>query len=355
MAYSLLNPTIMKHPIITVPFGARGRRRAVAAGLLVFGLLFVAACTRESKEGGSAPAKREPFDIGMVTFAGYAPLYLAKEKGYFGDLDVRLQRIEEIPSIRAAVAKGELEAYLATPDIALDTNTRPPGKAIWAIDESAGGDGVVVADTINDLAALKGRKVAGEPGLPPYFIMLYLLHKQGLSLGDVQFQDMTTQNAATAFVSKAVDAAAIYEPYLSQAKKQREGSRVVVSSAETPGLIVDLIFVRDDVATTRPDDVKTIIAGWRKAMAFIRESPEEAYKIMAAAFGLPESEFKDIASGVRWLDVEDNRRLFGTTEAPGPLFSNFAIVVDVLRRNRSDVFNANAEQYLIRDFIRDTK
>lgn len=291
----------------------------------------------------------------MVTFAGYAPLYLAKEKGFFGDLDVQLHRIEEIPSIRAGVVKGDLEAYLATPDIALDTNTRPPGKAVWAIDESAGGDGVIVAGTIDDLIGLRGRKVAGEPGLPPYFIMLYLLHKHGLGLGDVQLQDMTTQNAATAFVSKAVDAAAIYEPYLSQAKTQRKGSRVVVSSAQTPGLIVDLIFVREDVISSRSQDVKDLIAGWRKATEFIRRSPDEAYPIMAAAFNLSVDEFKDIASGVRWLDLEENKRLYGTPQAPGPLFSNFGLVVEVLQRNRPGVFNAAADQYLVRDFIPDAR
>lgn len=128
----------------------------------------------------SSPPKAEPFDIGMVTFAGYAPLYLAKEKGFFGDLDVQLHRIEEVASIRAGMAKGELEAYLATPDIALESNTKPPGKAVWAIDESAGGDGVVVAAGIKDLKGLKGKKVAAEPGLPPHFVLSYLLHQNGV-------------------------------------------------------------------------------------------------------------------------------------------------------------------------------
>jgi hypothetical protein len=53
----------------------------------------------------------------MVTFAGYAPLYLAKEKGFFGDLDVRLQRIEDVPTIRAAVVKRELDAYLVIAEL----------------------------------------------------------------------------------------------------------------------------------------------------------------------------------------------------------------------------------------------
>lgn len=294
---------------------------------------------------------RKKFSIGMVTFAGYAPFYLAKEKGLFGDLDVRLERIEEVSSIRAGMAKGELDAYLATPDIALDTNAPPPGKAVWAIDESAGGDGVVVAGDIKSLAELRGKKVAAEPGLPPNFILLYLLHKNGLELANVQFQDMSTQNAATAFVSKAVDAAGVYEPYLSMAKKQRSGSRIVVSSADVPGLIVDLVFVRNQVIEERPADVQRVIEGWRRALELIRRSPDEAHASMAAAFGLPVGEFKDVVSGIRWLDVEENRRLFGTRESPGSLFQNFGTVVDVLQHNRPQVHASKAKDYLVRDFL----
>jgi NitT/TauT family transport system substrate-binding protein len=293
--------------------------------------------------------------IGMVTFAGYAPLYLAKEKGYFGDLKVELRRIEDVPSIRAAVAKGDLEAYLATPDIALDTNQKPPGVAVWAIDESSGGDGVVVSEGINELADLKGKLVAAEPGLPPNFILMYLLHKNGMSVSDLQFKDMTTQDAATAFSSKSVDAAGIYEPYLSTVAKQRAGSKVVISSSETPGLIVDLIFVDEKKAVSRKEDVKRVIEGWRKAVKFIAEHPDEANEIMAKSFNLPVAEFKDIAAGVKWLDVDDNHRLFGTAKEPGPLYSNFAVVRDVLKRNRPSVYDAQAEDHLTRDFVEQAK
>jgi len=290
------------------------------------------------------------FDIGMVTFAGYAPLYLAREKGFFGDLDVQLHRIDEVASIRAGIVSGELEAYLATTDIALDTNSRPPGKAVWAIDESSGGDGVVVGGDVEDLAGLRGKVVAAEPGLPPYFILLYLLYENGLSLEDVRFQDMTTQDAATAFSSRAVDAAGIYEPYLTTAMKERPGSRIVVSSAQTPGLIVDLIFVRDDVVQ-RTEQVRTVIEGWRRALEFIRQSPDEANRIMSEAFHLPEAEFKDIASAVRWLDLEDNRALFGTEAAPGPLYSNFVTIREVLTRNRPGVYPAQPDEHLTRRYV----
>jgi NitT/TauT family transport system substrate-binding protein len=309
-----------------------------------------AACKDDPPAGGGLRTGKT-FNIGMVTFAGYAPLYLAKEKGFFGDLEVNLRRIEEVPSIRAGVARGDLDAYLATPDIALDTNSKPVGRAIWAIDESAGGDGVIVAGEIHDLSDLKGKKVAAEPGLPPNFVFLYLLHQSGLSIKDVVFQDMSTQNAAAAFTSGAVDAAGIYEPYLTTAMKQRKGSRVVISSAQTPDMIVDLIFARDDVIASRQQDIAKIIEGWRKAMAFIKEHPDEANDIMARSFNLSVKDFQDVVGGIRWLDLPDNRRLFGTDEAPGSLYRNFKIIGDVLRRHRPDVYSARTEDHLGRTFI----
>jgi NitT/TauT family transport system substrate-binding protein len=326
----------------------------IAVALIVTALIGYSGCS----SGGPAKngtAKKEPFDIGMVTFAGYAPLYLAKEKGFFGDLQVNLHRIDEVASIRAGIANGELEAYLATPDIALDTNQKPPGIGVWAIDESSGGDGVVVAEGIEKLADLKGRKVAAEPGLPPRFVLMYLLHKHGMSLSDIEFKDMTTQDASTAFVSKSVDAAGIYEPFLSTAAKQREGSKVAISSADVPGLIVDLIFVDERTLKSRPQDVTKVIEGWRKAVRFIKESPDVAFPIMAKAFNLPEGEFKDIAAGVKWLDLDENKILFGTAEKPGPLYPNFSEVGEVLHRNRKDMYRAKAEDHLIRQFVTEGK
>jgi NitT/TauT family transport system substrate-binding protein len=321
--------------------------------LTLIGALLVTAgiygCDAPAGQPVAAAAKRQPFDLGMVTFAGYAPLYLAKEKGFFGDLDVRLHRIEEVASLRAGMASGKLAGYLATTDIALDTNSRPPGVAVWAVDESAGGDGVVVSG-IDNLAALRGKTVAAEPGLPPHFILLYLLHQNGLSVSDVRLQDMSTQDAATAFASSKVQAAGLYEPYLTRALKQRPGTRIVVSSAQTPGLIVDLIFLRDDVLGRR-QDVLALIQGWRRALAFIHQSPDEAYRIMSKAFNLPVPEFRETAAAVRWLDLPENRTLFGTAAQPGPLYSNFVKIHEILAHNRPGVAPAAPDEHLSRAYV----
>ena len=63
-------------------------RRSIASSLIAAVAVFTF-----SHGGLAQKTNTATFKIGMVTFAGYAPLYLAKEKGFFGDLTVELQRI----------------------------------------------------------------------------------------------------------------------------------------------------------------------------------------------------------------------------------------------------------------------
>ena len=63
------------------------------------------------------------------------------------------------------------------------------------------------------------------------------------------------------------------------------------------------------------------------------------------------NEFKDAVSGIKWLDTDENNQLFGTVGNPGPLFQNFGVVVDVLKRNRPSAYPAKASDYLIRTFL----
>lgn len=139
--------------------------------------------------------------IGMVTFPGYAPLYLAEEKGFFEGVDVELRRIESISDTRAAMRSGGINMYAATYDIYQSTKeVAPIGVGFLTIDESHGGDGIAVASGINSIAELRGKKVGAEAGFPPYFILQYLLDEEGMTLQDVDFQDLPTTDAGNALL-----------------------------------------------------------------------------------------------------------------------------------------------------------
>lgn len=308
--------------------------RKIAVVLAIMMVTIFLGCTK--KEVTEQKNSKTTIKIGMVTFPGYAPLYLAKEKKFFDDLNVELVRIESIGDIRAAMLGGKIDAYAATFDIFQTTqNVEPPGIGFLAIDESNGADGVIVNADIKNIKGLKGKRVGAEPGFPPYFILQYMLNKESLTLKDVQLKDLASQDAGNAFVAGKLDAAGTYEPYLSKSKSMRTGSTILLSSKDTPGLIVDLLFASPKLMQENPGALKKVAEGWFKAVEYWKANPDESMTIMAKSFGVAKDELLDIKTGLKWLTKEDNLKMFNSKQANN-VYDTFDVVGDILVKNGSN-------------------
>ena len=296
-------------------------------------------------------SNKDTVNIGMVTFPGYAPFYLAKEKKLFDNIDVNLHRIEAVGDLRAALKGGSIDMYIATFDIfqAIE-NIDPPGIGFLLVDESHGADGIVVTSDIKDISDLKGKTVGAEPGFPPYFILQYMLNKSNLTLGDIDFVDIASQDAGNAFVAKKLDVAGTYEPYLSKCVSLREGTRILISSAETEGLIVDIVFASEELLRENPLILKKVADGWFDAVKYWKENEEESMVIMAKAFGVTKEELQEIKSGVSWLTLEDNQMLFDKNNSNN-VFTTFNLVGDILKENESSNFKVYAKDKLTSKII----
>jgi NitT/TauT family transport system substrate-binding protein len=279
---------------------------------------------------------KRSFGIGFNQWVGFAPFFLAKEKGYFGDLDVSLNFIDVEGDKRAGLESGRLQMICETIDMFQSSRDSKdyPGTIIFAIDESHGGDGVIASAEVSSLKDLKGKTVAAEPGQPAHFVLQFLLHKEGMSLSDLKFTDMTSSDAAAAFIASRADAAGTYEPYLSQALSKRAGSHVLVSTKDLPGLIVDVAIVTNSTLKTHGDDLRRIYAGWCKAVNDINTDPQKSTEIMAKSFKISAKEFDETRSGLRYFGSEENKVLLGATEKSGTLFAKFSEIGNVLVENR---------------------
>lgn len=312
---------------------------------LVLAYLLIENQTRTNKK------QIEKVTIGMVTFPGYAPLYLAKEKEFFDNIDVDLVRIEAIGDLRSAMISGSIDMYIATPDIYQSVeNQEPPGVGFLAIDESNGADGIAVMNDVNSMADLKGKKLGAEPGFPPYFILQYMLNKNGMTMSDINFRDISSQDAGNAFVAKQLDAVGTYEPYLSKSTELRKDSKILVSSADLKGLIVDIIFANEEITNNKPEILKEVSNGWFKAVEYYQNNHNESMKIMAKAFGVSPEEMIDIKSGLTWLNKDDNLKLFDKNNTSN-LYKTFNLVGEILQKNNSNGFKVKATDKLSNQII----
>ncbi len=156
----------------------------------------------------SVPAEAGKISLGMTTWVGYGPLFLARDPGYFKDKGLELdpKTIEDL--YMPAVVSGSLQGAASTVDELLKYRSKDfCFKFVAALDESHGGDGVITQDDVPDLAALKGKQIALNEGSTSEFWFNYLLHKNNLERKDFDVVNLTADDAASAFIAGRVPAA----------------------------------------------------------------------------------------------------------------------------------------------------
>ncbi|MDO6966744.1 ABC transporter substrate-binding protein [Rhizobium alvei] len=264
---------------------------------------------------GATVANAGTMKLGMTTWVGYGPLFLARDLGYFKEkgLEVDLQIIEEASIYMAAVAAGELDGNASTIDEIM--KYRSPDfcfKAVYALDDSHGGDGILAPAGIKDLAGIKGMEVGMNEGSVSQFWFNILLKQAGMTEADVKITNMTADDAAAAFMADRIPVAVTWEPHLTLAKQANKG-QVLIDSSKTPGLIVDVVALNCSYIEKNAADVQALVDGLYKANEFIKANPEKAYEIMAKGVGgwlSKPADFASSAAGVNFYGKERNAEFF---------------------------------------------
>jgi len=313
-------------PLGTLPSAKRSprtlklRRRLLALFTLA---IFTPLLLSSSCKGPSTKTYR----VGLGPWVGFGPLYLAQEKGFFKDagVTIELNVLTGLAERNSALKSGQVDALAAPVDyFVLSAGNHLETTVVMAIDESVGGDGIVADKSIQKFEDLKGKTVAFQRGLPSEFFLRALLREHGMRLEDLNGIDMETAQAGAAFIAKRIDAAGVWEPWLTKAQEQG-GGHVLASTKDYPNLIVDCIAFNRDVVARHPEDVQKIVDAILRAIDYWKAHPDEANAIMAPHFQVDAGKYAAILSGARFSDLARNQQYFGSEKAPGPIF-------DVARR-----------------------
>ncbi len=282
----------------------------------------------------AATADAGTLKLAHSTWVGYGPFYIARDKGFFKDegVDVELTIMEDTPIKMGALMAGQIDLVASTVDEF--PIYMKPGKMlhyVLAVDNSKGGDGVVANKDITSVAGLKGKKVAFEQGSVSQFFLNALLKDAGMTQDDIEAVNMAATDAGVAFAAKQVDAAVTWEPALSQGAKAEHG-HILLTSADKPGLITDVVAVTAETAVEKKDDIAGFVRAWYKAVDFAKSNPEEANAIMAKGVGgwlEDPAVFGETLAGIEYLDKAKNIEFFGTADAPGQINKTLGTALDI--------------------------
>jgi NitT/TauT family transport system substrate-binding protein len=306
--------------------------------------------------GTAAARADDTITIAHSTWVGYGPLYIARDKGFFKEngVDVDLVIMEDPKDRFPTLMADRIQMIASTVDTALLYMKNPDDyKYVSAIDDSDGGDGIVANKDITSIADLKGKQVAVNEGSVSEFYLNVLLNKAGMKESDLNIVNMTAGDAGTAFVSKQVDAAVTWEPWLSRGKATDHG-HLLVDSSTTPGLITDALICKTSWLKDHQKEVAGIVKAWNEAVAYLKSNPDDAIAIMAKGVGgwlKDPAAFKDTLAGVKIYDADGNKAFFGTADKPGPLYQTVKYAIDIWSGKGKMQVQAKPEDLIDYDFV----
>jgi NitT/TauT family transport system substrate-binding protein len=250
--------------------------------------------------------------VGVSDWTGWVAWYVAQDQGYFRKYgaDVKLVWFANYTDSISALSTGQLDANSQTWSDTLGPLAKGLAlKAVLVNDNSAGNDALMVGPKIRGFPDLRGHKIALEQYSISHFVLYTALARNGLTPNDVNVVNLSAGDAAAAFMSGRVDAAVVWNPWISQIEKSGAG-RPLFTSTQMPGLIPDLLVAQAQAIQSKRKDLIGMIRAWFDTQAFIQSQPDRAVAIMAKVVGMDPEQYRVFLPGTRFFDAAANRDAF---------------------------------------------
>jgi NitT/TauT family transport system substrate-binding protein len=270
-----------------------------------------------------------PLRLGYSDWPGWVAWQIAIDKGWLtqAGLDVKFEWFDYSASMEAFAA-GKIDGDFLTNGDALVVGAGGARNVmIMLTDYSNGNDMIVARPGIASLKDLKGKKIGIEIGLVEHLLLLDGLKKQGMTQADVTLVNSKTNETPQVLASGQVDAIGAWQPNSGLAMKALPGAHPVYTSAQSPGLIYDVLTVNPaSIAAHRADYIK-LMQVWDHVVSYISDpkTQDDAVQIMAARVGLSPAKYQQLLAGTHLISIAEAKKVLVKADGLGSLYGSTQI------------------------------
>ena len=238
---------------------------------LLFCTVFIALNHTASPGRG---AESHAYRIATVAWAGWAPLHVAHEKGFWKrlGLDVEVVDYDDPIVILEAMEAGRIDfAMDMAGSLVGEYMDGTPVVALAETNWSHGGDRIVVKPGLA-LRDHVGNPVGVFLNRPSclYFLHLFL-DKRGLRVSDYRIVEINPVDMTAQFAAGRLPFIVSYDPWAREAMRRGDGV-CLATSRDFEGCIPECLWTyADRLETIPPEDVRRVIRGWIRAARWIRD------------------------------------------------------------------------------------
>ncbi|CAL4859763.1 aliphatic sulfonate ABC transporter substrate-binding protein [Microbacterium sp. MM2322] len=263
---------------------------ALAVGAVVM-LMATGCLAGENASSTSGESGKWSTDTLSIDFATYNPLSLVVkdqgliEKALGDDVDVEWTQSAGSNKANELLRAGALDVGSTAGSAALLARANgSPIKVIDVYSQPEWSAIVVGPDSdITSVADLKGKKVAATSGTDPYFFLLQALETAGLSVTDVDVQNLQHADGRSALDGGSVDAWAGLDPIMAAAEVE-SGDKLIYRNVDFNSY--GFLNATEEFLTDHKDVAQVVVDAYEEARTWAIANPEKTADLLADVAGI---------------------------------------------------------------------
>lgn len=240
-------------------------------------------------------------------------------------LGVRYDLVFDFKERFRGLEKGECDFVAATIDSYLANGAESgfPGVITWVVDESYGADAIIGGPKVKTVDALNQPNLKGAlVGFSPSEFLLKAqianFRMQALLPRVASFRVDKAEDAYAALAKGKADFAVLWEPFVSQALKEVNGSTRLLDSSQTKGIVVDVAIASRKALASDPALAEKVGRAYFKALQYYLDHADEFRELAAADAKKDAATAATMLNGIKFVPFGENCRTWLGLDAAQP-------------------------------------
>lgn len=283
--------------------------------IFIFTALISAGCAGQTTmQQKTSESNQKEIRIGIVPLPHYAHMWVAKEKGFIDEelakvgYKLKWQPFNLGPMVNEAFAAGQIDMGVMG-DFPVFIG-RASGTDYQVVSIASSGPKALAMvvnkkSNITQVSDLKGKKIATTKGAYGQKLLVLLLAKNGLSVNDIQFVNMSMDDLAAALARGDVDAGVMWEPIITKMLEADE-IKVIADGTGIYDAYAVLMAARRTIEQD-PKAVDAVIRAFERGNEYIKNNPDESVKLLSQNIKIPTAQLTKVISNFNYDDkITDN-------------------------------------------------
>ena len=268
-------------------------------------------------------------NLSLDEWIGYKPILdacggLSTQPGSIYDqlgIDVNISIINDATQSSNSLISGDIDAagYTINRTAFLSKKFQDAGVDVifpYVTNFSNGGDGIIANSKINSVNDLVGARIGVPQFSESHAMVVWFVQNSNLSaeqkeqIIDNLIFFATSDETAKAFFAGELDAAATWEPYLSQAQSMSD-AHIFFSTASSKSLIMSGVLFNKNWAEANPEVVQKFIQGTLMAGELYETDMETVKKVMPMFATATDQDILDQCASAKLTTWADNDEILG--------------------------------------------